>query len=99
MVPLLNELPNGCAFAPRCSRADKPVPQRAPPGVEEKLPGHWAALLAASGLTRVRLGFWEPWRPIFAAAVVRIWFDIPDVTHLVALARGIAMSIRRPISR
>ena len=42
IVPPLFALPEGCAFAPRCTRADdKCRAQR--PAYEEKRPGHWAA--------------------------------------------------------
>ncbi len=42
IVPPLNNLPAGCAFAPRCSFADAQCEQAYPP-YEEKRPGHWAA--------------------------------------------------------
>ena len=42
MVPPLTNLPQGCAFAPRCPRADERCRTDTPP-YEEKSPGHWAA--------------------------------------------------------
>jgi len=42
MVPPLADLPAGCAFAPRCPRADAQCRSRQP-AYEEKRPGHWAA--------------------------------------------------------
>ncbi len=42
IVPALNELPAGCAFAPRCPFADAQC-QAAYPPYEQKRPGHWAA--------------------------------------------------------
>jgi len=42
IVPPLFELPEGCAFAPRCSRADD-VCRGKRPVYEEKRSGHWAA--------------------------------------------------------
>jgi peptide/nickel transport system ATP-binding protein len=42
MVPPLTNLPPGCAFAPRCPRADERCAAENPP-YEEKTPGHWAA--------------------------------------------------------
>ena len=42
VVPSLTGLPAGCAFAPRCSRADARCAASQPP-FEEKSPGHWAA--------------------------------------------------------
>jgi peptide/nickel transport system ATP-binding protein len=42
LVPALNELPVGCAFAPRCSFADDKCLAAYPP-YEQKRPGHWAA--------------------------------------------------------
>jgi peptide/nickel transport system ATP-binding protein len=42
MVPPLTNLPPGCAFAPRCPRADDRCRAEYPP-YEEKSPGHWAA--------------------------------------------------------
>jgi peptide/nickel transport system ATP-binding protein len=42
MVPPLTNLPPGCAFAPRCPRADERCAAENPP-YEEKSVGHWAA--------------------------------------------------------
>jgi peptide/nickel transport system ATP-binding protein len=42
MVPPLTNLPPGCAFAPRCPRADERCAAENPP-YEQKSPGHWAA--------------------------------------------------------
>jgi peptide/nickel transport system ATP-binding protein len=42
MVPPLTNLPPGCAFAPRCPRADERC-RAENPAYEEKAPGHWAA--------------------------------------------------------
>ncbi len=42
IVPPLFDLPPGCAFAPRCSRADEKCRSERPT-YEEKQPGHWAA--------------------------------------------------------
>jgi peptide/nickel transport system ATP-binding protein len=42
MVPALNELPVGCAFAPRCPFADDQCLAAYPP-YEQKRSGHWAA--------------------------------------------------------
>jgi peptide/nickel transport system ATP-binding protein len=42
IVPPLFDLPSGCAFAPRCSRADDKCRSERP-AYEEKQPGHWAA--------------------------------------------------------
>ena len=42
IVPPLNDLPVGCAFAPRCAFADDRC-REAYPNYEEKAPGHWAA--------------------------------------------------------
>ena len=42
IVPALNELPVGCAFAPRCPHADDKCRAAYPP-YEEKRPEHWAA--------------------------------------------------------
>jgi peptide/nickel transport system ATP-binding protein len=42
MVPALNDLPEGCAFAPRCPFADGQCTAHYPP-YEEKQAGHWAA--------------------------------------------------------
>jgi len=42
IVPPLFALPKGCAFAPRCSRADDKCRSERPT-YEQKKPGHWAA--------------------------------------------------------
>jgi len=42
IVPPLNDLPPGCAFAPRCPFADDQCNAAYPP-YEEKRPKHWAA--------------------------------------------------------
>ena len=42
IVPALNDLPEGCAFAPRCPNADDKCRAAIPP-FEEKLPNHFAA--------------------------------------------------------
>ncbi|MBL8675240.1 MAG: ABC transporter ATP-binding protein [Rhodospirillales bacterium] len=42
IVPALNDLPPGCAFAPRCTLADDRCRVSYPP-YEEHKPGHWAA--------------------------------------------------------
>jgi peptide/nickel transport system ATP-binding protein len=42
IVPPLFDLPPGCAFAPRCGKADDKC-RRERPAYEEKQPGHWAA--------------------------------------------------------
>ncbi len=42
IVPPLNNLPPGCAFAPRCRFADDRCRAEYPP-YQEKQPGHWAA--------------------------------------------------------
>ena len=42
IVPSLNRLPPGCAYAPRCPFADEKCRASYPP-LEEKRPGHWAA--------------------------------------------------------
>ncbi|MFZ2006480.1 MAG: ABC transporter ATP-binding protein [Stellaceae bacterium] len=42
MVPALSNLPQGCAFAPRCGLADERCRTLAP-DYAEKRPGHWAA--------------------------------------------------------
>ena len=42
MVPPLTNLPPGCAFAPRCPRADERC-RAENPAYEEKAAGHWAA--------------------------------------------------------
>ncbi|WDP90439.1 MAG: ABC transporter ATP-binding protein [Desulfobacter sp.] len=40
MVPSLSNLPPGCAFAPRCDRAQGICREKMPP-FEERRPGHW----------------------------------------------------------
>src|SRR5499426_3468731 len=42
IVPALSNLPEGCAFAPRCVFAEERCRKAFPP-YEEKRPGHWAA--------------------------------------------------------
>jgi peptide/nickel transport system ATP-binding protein len=42
IVPPLNALPSGCAFAPRCRHADEQC-RALPPAYEQKRPGHWVA--------------------------------------------------------
>jgi oligopeptide/dipeptide ABC transporter ATP-binding protein len=42
IVPALHHLPPGCAFAPRCPRADERC-RKEMPAYEEKHLGHWAA--------------------------------------------------------
>ncbi|HKU94050.1 MAG TPA: ABC transporter ATP-binding protein [Vineibacter sp.] len=42
MVPALTDLPQGCAFAPRCAFAQDRCREHYP-AYEEKQPGHWAA--------------------------------------------------------
>jgi peptide/nickel transport system ATP-binding protein len=42
MVPALNDLPPGCAFAPRCVQADAKCRTLVPP-FELKQPNHFAA--------------------------------------------------------
>jgi peptide/nickel transport system ATP-binding protein len=42
LVPALSDLPQGCAFAPRCAFADERCRKQYPP-YEEKRAGHWAA--------------------------------------------------------
>ena len=42
MVPALTDLPQGCAFAPRCTFAQDRCREHYP-SYEEKQPGHWAA--------------------------------------------------------
>ena len=49
MVPALNNLPEGCAFAPRCAFAVDKCRQEYPP-YEEKRPGHWAACWRSDAL-------------------------------------------------
>ena len=48
IVPPLFDLPAGCAFAPRCSRADDRC-RRERPVYEEKRTGHWAACWHGNG--------------------------------------------------
>jgi peptide/nickel transport system ATP-binding protein len=48
IVPALFDLPTGCAFAPRCSKADD-LCRRERPSYEEKQPGHWAACWHTNG--------------------------------------------------
>ena len=48
IVPPLFELPEGCAFAPRCNRADD-VCRGKRPVYEEKRSGHWAACWHSDG--------------------------------------------------
>ena len=48
IVPPLFDLPAGCAFAPRCPRADDHC-RRERPIYEEKQPGHWAACWHGNG--------------------------------------------------
>ena len=48
IVPPLFDLPAGCAFAPRCSRADDRC-RRERPVYEEKRTGHWAACWHSNG--------------------------------------------------
>jgi oligopeptide/dipeptide ABC transporter ATP-binding protein len=42
IVPPLFDLPEGCAFAPRCNKADD-LCRRERPNYEQKRTGHWAA--------------------------------------------------------
>ena len=48
IVPPLFDLPEGCAFAPRCERADD-LCRRERPAYQEKRPGHWAACWHSDG--------------------------------------------------
>ena len=48
IVPALFDLPTGCAFAPRCNKADD-LCRRERPSYEEKQPGHWAACWHTNG--------------------------------------------------
>ena len=48
IVPPLFDLPEGCAFAPRCNRADDTCRIRRP-DYQEKRPGHWAACWHSDG--------------------------------------------------
>ena len=49
IVPALSNLPEGCAFAPRCAFAEERCRQAYPP-YEEKRPGHWAACWRSDAL-------------------------------------------------
>jgi peptide/nickel transport system ATP-binding protein len=49
MVPALTDLPQGCAFAPRCAFAQDRC-RDAYPAYDEKRPGHWAACWRSSEL-------------------------------------------------
>ena len=51
MVPPLNALPKGCAFAPRCPRAMERCRQELPE-LKELRPGRWAACFAAEQAVR-----------------------------------------------
>ena len=48
IVPPLFDLPEGCAFAPRCSKADDHC-RRERPAYEQKRTGHWAACWHSNG--------------------------------------------------
>jgi len=48
IVPPLFDLPEGCAFAPRCSRADD-LCRRERPAYEQKREGHWVACWHTDG--------------------------------------------------
>jgi peptide/nickel transport system ATP-binding protein len=48
MVPPLFALPDGCAFAPRCNRADD-LCRRERPVYEQKRAAHWAACWHSDG--------------------------------------------------
>src|SRR4029453_11053377 len=48
IVPPLFALPPGCAFAPRCSRADD-LCRRELPAYVESQPGHWSACWYPNG--------------------------------------------------
>ena len=48
IVPPLFALPEGCAFAPRCNRADE-LCRRERPAYEQKKAGHWAACWHSDG--------------------------------------------------
>ncbi len=48
IVPPLFDLPQGCAFAPRCSKADDHC-HRERPAYEQKRTGHWVACWHADG--------------------------------------------------
>ncbi len=47
-VPPLFALPPGCAFAPRCPKADD-LCRRERPTYDQKQPGHWAACWHTNG--------------------------------------------------
>ena len=53
IVPPLTNLPPGCAFAPRCPRADERCRGENPP-YEEKAAGHWAACWHPGRIQRAR---------------------------------------------
>ena len=53
MVPPLNALPQGCAFAPRCTRVDGALPSRAA-GAHRPAPGRLVACFAAGRTARCR---------------------------------------------
>ena len=53
IVPALHHLPPGCAFAPRCPRADERCRSETP-AYEQKRPGHWAACWHPGGDERGR---------------------------------------------
>ncbi|MGI9411339.1 MAG: ABC transporter ATP-binding protein [Hyphomicrobiaceae bacterium] len=53
IVPALNDLPPGCAFAPRCQFADDQCAKSYPP-FEERRPGHWAACWHSEALYGVK---------------------------------------------
>ena len=48
IVPPLFDLPQGCAFAPRCDKADD-LCRRERPAYEQKQTGHWAACWHSDG--------------------------------------------------
>ena len=48
IVPPLFDLPQGCAFAPRCGKADD-LCRRERPAYEQKRTGHWAACWHSDG--------------------------------------------------
>ena len=48
LLPPLFDLPEGCAFAPRCSKADDHC-RRERPAYEQKRTGHWAACWHSNG--------------------------------------------------
>ena len=48
IVPPLFDLPQGCAFAPRCGKADD-LCRRERPAYEQKRTGHWAACWHSNG--------------------------------------------------